>query len=106
MVLGFPANDFGGQEPGTDEEIAEFCHTNYAVDFPLFSKISVVGDGQHPLYAELTARAPTAEGGKEAFRENLRSYGMTPTEIPTCCGTSRSSSCRARATWSAGSRRA
>jgi glutathione peroxidase len=82
MVLGFPANDFGGQEPGTDEEIAEFCHTNYAVDFPLFSKISVVGDGQHPLYAELTARAPTAEGGKEAFRENLRSYGMTPTEDP------------------------
>jgi len=82
VVLGFPANDFGGQEPGTDEEIAEFCHTNYAVDFPLFAKISVVGDGQHPLYAELTARAPIAEGGKDAFRENLRSYGMTPTEDP------------------------
>jgi glutathione peroxidase len=80
-VLGFPANNFGGQEPGTDEEIAEFCSTNYAVTFPVFSKISVVGDDQHPLYEALTAAAPTADG-KAEMRERLRGYDMTPTEDP------------------------
>jgi glutathione peroxidase len=80
-VLGFPANNFGGQEPGTNDEIAEFCDSNYSVSFPLFAKISVVGDDQHPLYAELTSQAPTADG-KDAFRANLRGYGMTPTEDP------------------------
>jgi len=60
-VLGFPANDFMGQEPGTDEEIAEFCSVNYAVTFPLMSKISVLGEGRHPLYAELIRRAPEEE---------------------------------------------
>jgi glutathione peroxidase len=80
-VLGFPANNFGGQEPGTNDEIAEFCTTTYSVTFPLFAKISVVGEDQHPLYAELTSQVPTA-GGKDAFRENLRSYDMTPTEDP------------------------
>ena len=53
-VLGFPANNFLGQEPGTDEEIKTFCSTTYGVDFPLFSKISVKGDDIYPLYAELT----------------------------------------------------
>ena len=53
-VLGFPANDFGGQEPGSDEEIATFCELNYGVTFPLFSKISVKGDDQHPLFDYLT----------------------------------------------------
>jgi glutathione peroxidase len=81
VVLGFPANNFGGQEPGTNDEIAEFCDTNYSVTFPLFSKISVVGDDQHPLYTELTNQAPTADG-KEEFRTNLRGHGMTPTEDP------------------------
>lgn len=81
VVLGFPANNFGGQEPGSNDEIAEFCATSYSVTFPLFAKISVVGEDQHPLYAELTKRAPTADG-KEAFRANLRGYGMTPTEDP------------------------
>jgi glutathione peroxidase len=81
IVLGFPANNFGGQEPGTNDEIGEFCSTNYSVTFPLFSKISVVGDDQHPLYGELTSQAPTADG-KQAFRDNLRGYGMTPTEDP------------------------
>ena len=80
-VLGFPANNFGGQEPGTNDEIAEFCTTTYSVTFPLFAKISVVGEDQHPLYAELTSQVPTADG-KDAFRENLRSYDMTPTEDP------------------------
>jgi glutathione peroxidase len=80
-VLAFPANNFGGQEPGTDAEIAEFCSTNYAVTFPLMSKISVEGDDKHPLYQALTAAVPTAEG-KADFRENLRSHGITPTEDP------------------------
>jgi len=80
-VLGFPANNFGGQEPGTDDEIAEFCSTNYAVTFPVMSKISVGGDDQHALYAELTQQAPTADG-KDAMREALRGHGMEPTEDP------------------------
>jgi glutathione peroxidase len=80
-LLGFPANNFGAQEPGTDEEIREFCDTNYHVTFPVFSKISVVGDDQHPLYAALTSSVPTADG-KDAMRDNLRGYGMTPTDDP------------------------
>ena len=80
-VVAFPANNFGGQEPGTDAEIAEFCSTTYAVKFPVMSKISVVGEDQHPLYKALTEAIPTAEG-KQGFRENLRGYGMTPTEDP------------------------
>jgi glutathione peroxidase len=80
-VLGFPANNFAGQEPGTNDEIAEFCSATYSVSFPLFAKISVVGEDQHPLYAELTAQAPTADG-KDDFRTSLRGHGMTPTEDP------------------------
>lgn len=55
QVLGFPANNFGGQEPGSDEEIARFCQANYGVTFQMFSKISVKGDDQHPLFAYLTS---------------------------------------------------
>lgn len=54
LVLGFPANNFGQQEPGTDAQIAEFCSTRYAVSFPMFSKISVKGADQHPLFQYLT----------------------------------------------------
>jgi len=54
-VLGFPANEFGAQEPGTNDEIAEFCKTKYSVDFPMFSKIVVKGDGIAPLYKFLTS---------------------------------------------------
>lgn len=54
VVLGFPANNFGGQEPGTDQEIKTFCTTRYNVTFPMFSKISVKGADQHPLYKFLT----------------------------------------------------
>jgi glutathione peroxidase len=53
-ILGFPANDFGAQEPGTDAEIKTFCSTRYSVTFPMFSKIAVKGDGQAPLYQYLT----------------------------------------------------
>src|SRR3954466_13336306 len=52
-VLGFPCNQFGGQEPGTNEEIAEFCSETYGVTFPLFDKIEVNGPGRHPLYEQL-----------------------------------------------------
>lgn len=80
-VIGFPANDFAGQEPGTDAEIAEFCSTQYSVTFPVMSKISVVGEDQHPLYAALTEQVPTAPG-KDEFREDLRGHGLTPTQDP------------------------
>ena len=80
-VLAFPANNFGGQEPGTDAEIAEFCSTQYSVTFEVMSKISVVGDDQHDLYAGLTQQAPMADG-KDGMREALRGHGMEPTDDP------------------------
>jgi len=66
MVLGFPANEFGSQEPGTDEQIQEFCRTTFGIKFPVFSKLVVKGPGQHPLYAHLTRECPeaTKKGGK------------------------------------------
>ena len=81
-VLGFPANDFAGQEPGSDDEIKSFCTTNFSVDFPMYSKVVATGEGKHPLYRALTEAAPTATGNGGAFRERLRGYGMTPTDEP------------------------
>ncbi len=63
IVAGFPCNQFGGQEPGTPDEISEFCSVNYGVTFPLFAKIDVNGPDRHPLYTELTA---VADGEGEA----------------------------------------
>lgn len=60
-VLGFPANNFGGQEPGTEKEIKEFCTTKYKVTFPMFAKISVKGEDQDPLYAYLTSKETNPE---------------------------------------------
>ena len=57
-ILAFPANNFGKQEPGTNEEIKSFCYTKYALEFPLFSKISVKGEDLHPLYHYLTTQSP------------------------------------------------
>lgn len=57
VVVGFPANDFMGQEPGTNEEIAAFCKTSFSVDFPMSQKISVVGEGKHPVYKWLTTKS-------------------------------------------------
>ena len=74
-ILGFPANNFKEQEPGSDVEIVEFCSVNYDIHFPLFSKISVVGADQHPLYAELTA-AQLETTGEGPFRERLQGYGI------------------------------
>jgi glutathione peroxidase len=69
-ILAFPANNFAGQEPGTDEEIKEFCNTRYSVAFPLFSKISVKGDDQHPLYQYITQESPV----KGEIRWNFQKY--------------------------------
>lgn len=83
VVLGFPANDFGAQEPGTNEEIQSFCTTNFGVDFPMFSKIAVTGPETHPLYQALIAAQPkVTSGGEEDFRARLKSYGMTPNPEP------------------------
>jgi len=81
-ILGFPANDFGAQEPGSNEEITEFCKVNYGVSFPLFTKADVTGPAKQPLYAALTAAWPTKTGPAEEFREMLKSRGRTPTEDP------------------------
>ena len=76
-ILGFPANDFLAQEPGTEEEIQSFCSTNYNVQFPLFSKISVRGDHKHLLYKKLTAERAEADvsNGSE-FEEKLAGFGQ------------------------------
>jgi glutathione peroxidase len=70
-VLGFPANNFGDQEPGTEEEIVEFCTANYGVTFPMFSKISVAGEDRHPLYDALVESRPSHtehEGGSPMMK--------------------------------------
>jgi len=75
VVCAFPANDFGGQEPGSEDEILSFCRTNFFVDFPMFSKISVTGPETHPLYQKLIASRPEATGdSREGFRKNLNGF--------------------------------
>lgn len=81
-VLGFPANDFAGQEPGSNADIADFCRTNFSVSFPMFAKIAVTGAEKHPLYAALTSAAPVAQGDGAAFRDKLRGFGLTPNPEP------------------------
>ncbi len=76
-VLGFPCNQFAGQEPGSPEEIAEFCSTTYGVSFPLFEKIDVNGEHRHPLYAELT-KAEDAEGNAGDITVELREVPRVP----------------------------
>jgi glutathione peroxidase len=72
-VLGFPCNQFGGQEPGTEEQIQEFCSTRYGVRFPMFSKIDVNGAARHPLYAYLTQQ-PTQPEGAGDIRWNFAKF--------------------------------
>ena len=72
-VVGFPSNQFGGQEPGTAEEIQEFCSTTYGVTFPMFEKIEVNGPGRHPIYAELTAE-PDADGEAGDIQWNFEKF--------------------------------
>jgi len=93
VVLGFPANNFGGQEPGTNQEIQGFCTKNYGVTFPMFAKISVKGDDIHPLYQFLTqirlngvVEAPvTWNFQKFLIDENGKLIDfLPPTENPAC----------------------
>ncbi len=72
-VLGFPANNFGGQEPGSNEEIATFCKKNYGVSFQMFAKISVTGEDQHPLYKWLSTKAENG-WNDQAPRWNFSKY--------------------------------
>jgi glutathione peroxidase len=81
VVLGFPANDFRGQEPGSNEEIAEFCSTNYGVEFPMYEKITVTGPQKHALYSALTQAQPKVEGD-EAMRARLTSRGIDVGQPP------------------------
>jgi glutathione peroxidase len=76
-VVGFPCNQFGEQEPGSPDEIAEFCSVNYGVSFPLFEKIEVNGPGRHPIYAELTA-VPDAEGEAGDIQWNFEKFVISP----------------------------
>jgi glutathione peroxidase len=76
-VLGFPCNQFLEQEPGSPDEIAQFCSLNYGVSFPLYEKIEVNGDGRHPLYAELTATAD-AEGEAGDIQWNFEKFLVGP----------------------------
>lgn len=83
-VLGFPANNFMGQEPGTEDEIKDFCDTNFNVKFPMFSKVSVKGDDQHQLYHYLTETKPDTDVNDGVMEEKLAGYGSKrsqPSEV-------------------------
>jgi len=76
-VVGFPSNQFGGQEPGSADEIQEFCSTTYGVSFPMFEKIEVNGPGRHPIYTELTA-VPDAGGEAGDIQWNFEKFLVSP----------------------------
>jgi glutathione peroxidase len=73
VVLGFPSNQFGGQDPGSNQEIASFCEMNYGVSFPMMTKVEVNGTGAHPLYAWLTRQAPGFLGS-QAIKWNFTKF--------------------------------
>ncbi len=77
-VLGFPCNQFMGQEPGTPDEIKTFCETSYNVTFPLFEKIEVNGDGRHALYEQLTEVPDSADGHTGDIRWNFEKFLVSP----------------------------
>lgn len=81
VILGFPANNFLEQEPGSDSEIQDFCSVTYDVTFPLFSKISVAGDDKHPLYQALIGAQPERIG-EGPWWDDLVEYGLTPNPKP------------------------
>jgi glutathione peroxidase len=76
VVLGFPCDQFGGQEPGTDAQIAEFCTTTFGVSFPMFAKIDVNGDKAHPLYSWLCQERPARRGS--AIQWNFTKFLVDP----------------------------
>ena len=79
VVLGFPANDFGGQEPGSNKEIAQFCRVNYGITFPMFTKTSVVGATANPLYRELAAK--TGKPPRWNFHKYLLDRAAQPVAV-------------------------
>ena len=76
-VVGFPCNQFGGQEPGTAEEISTFCSTTYGVTFPMMAKLDVNGPDRHPLYAELVT-VPDADGAAGDVQWNFEKFLLDP----------------------------
>lgn len=80
-ILGFPANDFAGQEPGSDEEIQQFCSLTYDVTFPMFSKIAVTGEDKHPLYKGLIEAAPVTPN-RDAMVNMLAGHKIEATKAP------------------------
>jgi glutathione peroxidase len=82
VVCGFPANDFAGQEPGSNDEIQTFCRSTFGVDFPMYEKIKVTGPERHPLYQALTEAEPRTTGDTKPFRDHLVEFGVKPTKEP------------------------
>lgn len=83
VITGFPSNDFAGQEPGSNADIQTFCSINYGVDFPLYEKITVVGEGKHPLYSALIEAQPAAISTSAVpFTEDLIRFGVQPNQAP------------------------
>ncbi|CAM3441668.1 MULTISPECIES: glutathione peroxidase [Yersinia] len=81
-VLGFPSNEFAGQEPGSDEEIQAFCRGTFGVEFPMFSKVEVNGSGRHPLYQHLISAKPQALTPADSeFVQRMSSKGRAPKQI-------------------------
>jgi len=80
VVLGFPCNQFMGQDPGTDKEIADFCRVNYGVNFPMMSKIDVKGDGIHSLFAHLTQQTDESLRGEVSW--NFEKFLIRPDGVP------------------------
>ncbi|HRI49589.1 MAG TPA: glutathione peroxidase [Pseudomonadota bacterium] len=76
-VLGFPCNQFGGQEPGTAEQIETFCSTTYGVTFPMLEKVEVNGQNRHPIYSELTA-VPDSSGKAGDIQWNFEKFLVSP----------------------------
>ena len=81
-VLGFPANDFGSQEPGTSQEIQKFCTLTYNVSFPMFEKLVATGPHKAPLYDLLTSAQPVARIADPGFKDKLRGYGLKVADAP------------------------
>jgi glutathione peroxidase len=82
VVCGFPANDFGAQEPGSNEEIQSFCQTSFGVKFPMYSKVVVTGEDRHPLYDALVVSTPETKGDTSELRKHLVEFGVEPTAPP------------------------
>ena len=82
VVCGFPANDFGAQEPGSNTEIQSFCETSFGVKFPMYSKIAVTGAERHPLYNALVESRPETTGDTTDLRQHLVEFGVQPTSVP------------------------